>query len=130
MSRTRSSRSPNAKSSAGDPPFPVINPSQLGGIETSVLDDGPVPMGPIVYLEAGTRLVGTIICRCMPSQVDEFTETPYYDLLPLDDLAESGADLRGWFDQQRRLGYHLSFMLDDEDPSERLENCLRLPADF
>ena len=41
MSRTRSSRSPNAKSSAVDPPFPVINPSQLGGIETSVLDDGP-----------------------------------------------------------------------------------------
>ena len=57
MSRTRSSRIPNAKSSAGDPPFPVINPSQLGGIETSVLDDGPGRGVRIAWVNTGGGLV-------------------------------------------------------------------------
>ena len=56
MSRTRSSRSPHAKSSAGDHPFPVINPSQLGGIETSVLDDGPGRGVRIAWVNTGGGL--------------------------------------------------------------------------
>ena len=37
-------------------------------IVARVIDDGPVAMGPIVYLSAGTRAVSTLICRCMPAQ--------------------------------------------------------------
>lgn len=56
MSRTRSSRSPNAKPSAGENPFPVINPSPLGGIETSVLDDGPGRGVRIAWVNTGGGL--------------------------------------------------------------------------
>jgi hypothetical protein len=48
-----------------------------------LIDDAPVPMGPFVYLQNETHDVTTVICRCMPSQADNFVETGYYDLQPL-----------------------------------------------
>ncbi len=48
-----------------------------------VLSDGPVPMGPYVYLSAPPdRRVTTVLCRCMPSQVDEFAATYEYRMIP------------------------------------------------
>jgi hypothetical protein len=35
-----------------------------------VIEDSPTPMGPVVYLRAGTHDVSTLICRCMPSQAE------------------------------------------------------------
>lgn len=56
-----------------------------------VLDDGPVPMGPYVYLNAPPfRSITTVLCRCMPSQVSEFVETSYYDLVPLETIRDWG----------------------------------------
>jgi len=56
-----------------------------------LLDDGPVPMGPYVYLNAPPlRRVTTILCRCMPSQVSEFVETRYYDVVPLETVRDWG----------------------------------------
>ena len=52
-----------------------------------VIDDGPVPMGPIVYLNQGTRNVSTLICRCMPAQVKRLVATRMFELLPLDNAA-------------------------------------------
>ena len=52
-------------------------------IVARVIDDGPVAMGPIIYLSAGTRSVSTLICRCMPAQVKTLRTTTTYDLLPL-----------------------------------------------
>jgi len=50
-----------------------------------VIEDGPVLMGPIVYLnKAGD--VSTLICRCMPAQAKEVTFTETYELLPLSAL--------------------------------------------
>jgi len=50
-----------------------------------LLDDGPVAMGPYVYLESPPSAdVTTILCRCMPSQVSEFVESRYYNLVPMD----------------------------------------------
>jgi len=40
----------------GDHPFPVINPSQLGGIETSVLDNGPGRGVRIAWVNTGGGL--------------------------------------------------------------------------
>lgn len=60
-------------------------------IVARVLDDGPVPMGPYVYLNAPPeRAVTTVLCRCMSSQVNEFVETAYYNLVPLESIKEWG----------------------------------------
>lgn len=37
-------------------------------VVASVIADGPVAMGPIVFLQSQTREVTALICRCMPSQ--------------------------------------------------------------
>ncbi len=70
-----------------------------------VIEDGPMPMGPFVYLatrgqnpKGGTGQlpgpvgplrydISTLLCRCSPSQVYRFVDSVYYDLLPLADLA-------------------------------------------
>lgn len=75
-----------------------------------LLDDGPVPMGPFVYLENETHDVTTVICRCMPSQADNFVETGYYDLRP---LRQSDTPV----------------LPDGSDPGW-LAKCLRLPGQF
>lgn len=46
-----------------------------------VIEDGPVTMGPIVYLRAGGRDVTTVICRCMEAQVRELVGQLEYDLV-------------------------------------------------
>jgi len=55
-------------------------------IVARVIDDGPVAMGPIVYLSGGTHSVSTLICRCMPAQLKTLRTTAIYDLLPLPDI--------------------------------------------
>lgn len=57
-------------------------------IVAKVLEDGPVPMGPYVYLSAEPPRVTTLLCRCSPSQVQAFTETGYYDLRPLNEIED------------------------------------------
>jgi len=52
-----------------------------------VLDDAPAPMGPIVYLDARTHDVATVICRCMDAQADEVVGMGMYGLATLDDAA-------------------------------------------
>jgi hypothetical protein len=55
-----------------------------------LLDDADVAMGPYVYLDPSPDGdVTTILCRCMPSQVDAFLETRYYRLAPLESLGPS-----------------------------------------
>lgn len=49
-----------------------------------VLDDGPVPMGPIVYLTAGKRAVSTVICRCMPAQAAKLVATRSFELVRIE----------------------------------------------
>lgn len=50
------------------------------------IESGPVPMGPFVYLDGVSHDVRTVICRCMPSQVNEILGSDEYELLPLDSL--------------------------------------------
>jgi hypothetical protein len=50
-----------------------------------VVEDGPQPMGPYVYLNRELD-VTTLHCRCSPSQVKDFTENNYYELRPLASL--------------------------------------------
>jgi hypothetical protein len=86
-----------------------------------VLSDGPVPMGPWVYLERGSRNVATLLCRCSPSQTDEFVETLYYELRPLSEVIG--------LEPPAGTPSAIADMLQGDigrDPSDRL----RLPADF
>jgi hypothetical protein len=76
-----------------------------------VIEDGPVPMGPIVHLNAGSQNVSTLICRCMPTQTKNLLATENYELRP---LAES--KLRPVFGQP------------GEEAAERFANRMRLPA--
>ncbi len=97
-----------------------------GIVVARVIDDGPVPMGPIVYLAAGSHAVSTLICRCMPAQAKTLRLTRTYDLQPLrvaaPELARLGEDLK-------RRG-HAGFWPGEESSENRLQTALRLPADF
>jgi hypothetical protein len=91
-----------------------------------VIEDGPVPMGPIVYVDERTRSVGALICRCMPAQVKSLVATRTYELLRLDDPANELA-LR----QVRALaGKWMTFWPGEEASSQRLTKCLHIPRTF
>lgn len=52
-----------------------------------VLTDGPAPMGPMVYCDRNGAIL-TVVCRCMPSQVDQVMRNENYRVVRLDSLAE------------------------------------------
>ncbi len=85
-----------------------------------VIDDGPIPMGPVVYLEAQSGTISTVLCRCMPAQVAEVPETQWYDLLPWEDLVEGSASLAD----------HIRDWLEPSDRSRAPVLNLRLPQHF
>lgn len=92
--------------------------SQPGVIVPRIFEDGPQPMGPYVY-EDKRLSISTVLCRCSPSQVDDFTENMYYELKPaklLDKnpmLPDSSSSIQGAYPQT-------------DDPAW-LERALRLP---
>lgn len=95
-------------------------------IVARVIDDGPMAMGPIVYLSAGTRAVSTLICRCMPAQARKLLATSTYELVPFQDGATSSL-----LTQARVLSKERTTFWPGEHPGElRLEKCLRLPGAF
>jgi hypothetical protein len=85
-----------------------------------ILEDGPEPMGPIVYLRGGSHEIDTVICRCMEAQADEVATMGVYGLATVDDsavrwLSENGTpDLLRW--------------LPGKAPDD-FDSWLRLPAD-
>jgi len=54
-------------------------------IVARIIEDGPQPLGPYVYLSHQPHRVTTLLCRCSPSQIQQITETGYYELRPLED---------------------------------------------
>lgn len=70
-----------------------------------VIEDGPQPMGPFVYLDAANRNVTSVICRCMPSQVNDIAQTGYYRISPLVDTPPTarGAEDADWLSRVLRL---------------------------
>jgi hypothetical protein len=91
-----------------------------------VIDDGPVAMGPFVYLSADTRTVSTLICRCMPAQAKKLLATSAYDLLPFPATAAQPL-----LTQAKVLVREpTAFWPGDQQRDVRLEHCLRLPSAF
>jgi hypothetical protein len=78
-----------------------------GTIVAGVVNSTPVPMGPMVYIQAATKNIGTIACRCAPAPTDKFIGQGYYALSTNLDTRPHGLSIQG-----------------------RLEERLRLPKDF
>ena len=74
-------------------------------IVARVIEDGPVPMGPIVYLSAGTRQVSTLICRCMPAQARKLLATRTYDLLPFQEASTNSLIMQARVMLQERAAF-------------------------
>ncbi len=91
-------------------------------IVARVIEDGPVAMGPIVYLTAGTRNISTLICRCMPAQAKKLLATSTYELLPLNALT-----VQSLLTQAKEPA---TFWPSDQSPDNPLERGLRLPSAF
>lgn len=73
-------------------------------VVVNVLSDGPVPMGPYIYLAQGSHEVTTILCRCSPSQMNEVVESRWYDLQPGDGAeVSSGLEFQEWRPLHERL---------------------------
>ena len=70
-------------------------------VVAGVVEDGPVPMGPYVYLDAESQSVTTLLCRCSPSQMERIAESGYYELRPWEEFSavlsrsEGGRGLSG-----------------------------------
>jgi len=90
-----------------------------------VVGDGPVPMGPIVYLSAGTHSVSTLICRCMPAQAKTLLDTRTYQLVS---ILSDKLTLPGLAKAQSKK--KVSFWPGEGLTRKRLERCLRLPHSF
>lgn len=91
-----------------------------------VIEDGPVAMGPIIYLQSGTRAVCAVICRCMPAQAAQLTGTFTYDLMPWEgSFASQASDFVEDVD-----GPKFSERLRFRSDGQVLEKLLRLPASF
>lgn len=78
-----------------------------------VIEDGPVPMGPMVYLDERSD-VTSVICRCMPAQAGSLTGTSRYEVQAADSVLELWRQRNG----------------KDLWPQAPLENWLRLPRVF
>jgi hypothetical protein len=86
-----------------------------------VIDDGPIAMGPIVYVQTGTRAVTTVLCRCMPAQVSQVVGTREYQLRRLETLGDLSAWPSPWADAWARI---------QMETAGALPSSLRLPRRF
>lgn len=91
-----------------------------------VLSDSPVAMGPIVYLNTGTRDVGTLICRCMEAQARNLTGEGTYEVTVV--TADEMASL---IEESLPSGkFQKADWRAETTGTKRLERLLRLPKDF
>jgi hypothetical protein len=87
-----------------------------------VIDDGPVPMGPIVYLARDTHAVSTLICRCMPAQAKRLAGSRNYRLVGITRAEALGLP------NLANASVLRAFLSGDQSQSDRLERRLRLPG--
>jgi hypothetical protein len=91
-----------------------------------VIEDGPTPMGPIVYLAAGSHDIATLLCRCMPAQARRLTATSSYVLKPFPETSSTAVALRTRLTSFRPPG----FWPGEAEATPRAQRCLRLPSRF
>jgi hypothetical protein len=57
-----------------------------------LVEDGPVAMGPLVYVAAGDRRIVSLSCRCSPSRIDKADDSLGYRLITSDGSIPAGAE--------------------------------------
>ncbi|MCH8242807.1 MAG: hypothetical protein IH897_09380 [Planctomycetes bacterium] len=72
-----------------------------------IIEDGPIPMGPYVYLADPAHDVTTLLCRCSPAQIGRFVAEGYYDLVPLESLDKRAIE---WIPDPIDLSLHLRWV--------------------
>lgn len=92
-----------------------------------ILDDSPVPLGPIVYLSDPSHAVSAVICRCMSSLAESFSGTFDYDLQALDTIDGIALWWPQWMSSDPQGRWQVNFM--PLEPQLELPE-LRLPPDF
>jgi hypothetical protein len=109
------------------PPLPgrslSIEQSQAAAPSTiivRVLEDGPVPMGPMVYISGRPPEVASVICRCMPAQAREIRGLGEFEIALAEPL------VREW---QAQRGQAMKAELWPATLNS-LEQVLRLPQEF
>lgn len=117
-----------ASKAAHGPPLPgrelAVEPSVESApavVVPRILSQGPVPMGPWVYLDREHFDVTTLLCRCMPSQVEGSIATSEYELESLPDALP--AEISGL----APLAAEFQEALDDASSPDWLDRALRLP---
>lgn len=73
-----------ARQEYGAPLPGAFHASDAGNTNTVIarlLEDAPVPMGPIVHVNSGGDMT-SVICRCMPTQVNSLGGSGTYKLVP------------------------------------------------
>jgi hypothetical protein len=90
------------------------------------IDSGPVPMGPIVYLNARDKSATTVICRCMAAQAKKVRQTTSYKLVPW----PSAGDAALFWRARSKTNDCLAFWPGENPATPRLERVLRLPREF
>ena len=90
-----------------------------------VIADGPVPMGPIVYLQRNSNNVSTLVCRCMPAQAKSLLTSSVYQLKAIQ--AENSDLLLQML--RDRLQFRAAFWPGAKD-APGIEKKLRLPKSF
>ena len=78
----------------------------------ALVDPGPQPLGPFVYLTDPARDVSSLRCRCMPSLVERVNTSVEYRLVRLPSYDAFDAGARRWLER---------------DPAPALDAVLRLP---
>jgi len=93
-----------------------------GVIVARIIEDGPVAMGPMVYLSAGSRSVSTVICRCMPAQAKRLRESRTYELAPITPQTLDSF--------KARFKARTAFWPEERPDPERANRCLRMPHNW
>lgn len=95
-------------------------------VVSRILEDGPVPMGPVVYLEQRQRTIATLLCRCMPAQVQQIIESSNYQLRSLKPLLKPSSESLSSSQQPTLAPWILELQTTPGD----LDSLLRLPKIF
>jgi hypothetical protein len=93
-----------------------------------LIDDGPEPMGPMVYVTDAPHRIAALACRCMDSQVDAIEDARFYRLVrPASGNGETGSIAEQVQNFLESRGIDFDDRLD-AFLSRELDKYLRLPA--
>ncbi|KHE91760.1 MAG: hypothetical protein K8F52_07910 [Candidatus Scalindua rubra] len=90
-----------------------------------VVERGPEPSGPFVYIQSCSHDITTLLCRCENTQFRDIEEDVLYELLPIEELYIVGINDTSWSQEILNNKYPRS-----KGEKNWLLRNLRLPPEF